>query len=150
MSLDLTREFDIFVKKCKTVLINRNRIIEIKYCSAEPTESVALNLSNVSKLRRKSNIYAIWTKGPSDNVWQLVYIGQRKSDLIHARLVQHLFKKSKGTGSNLERVKIAIDHKCQIGITTAMIQPEDVRLSVEARLITDMKNLGHCAWNIRT
>lgn len=65
-------------------------------------------------LNHKENIYALHIKYNNSN-WQIVYIGQRKSKNIRSRIIQHLIKKHKSTGSKLLEVKDVISNGREIG-----------------------------------
>lgn len=145
---------DVSLDFARLVVAARKRLIgshvsEIKYSKTKVSDQISDNRPVLSEiLEHGANIYALWTRKTSKESWRLMYVGQRKSDAIYSRIIQHLFTKSKKTGSKLEQVKSATARGEQIGLTTVHVLPDELRTSVEERLIGIFKDEGLCEWNI--
>lgn len=153
-SLNLEKQFNVLVKKCADSLLESQEPQIIEYIGHSPkqmkesrnVESNKLVLGSIKE--NGSNIYAIWSKKKSGSRWKLKYVGQRSRLAIKQRLREHLFWKNKQTGSQLENVRKEIKGKHIIGITTIDVYPDELRSSLEERLIRtvpDNKEL----WNIK-
>lgn len=150
MKLDLVREFGELVRCAKAELTYEKGITQIKYPYSKISDNYEWNSAAIDKiLQNGANIYALWTMDDNTH-WHLVYVGQRKSKEIRSRLIQHLFKKSEKTGSQLQNISEAVSQKLKIGISTILVEPDELRTSVEERLITEFKSLGLCKWNIHS
>lgn len=103
-----------------------------------------LNADLLRRLKHNANIYAIHVKEKNSS-WQVVYIGQRKSKNIRERMIQHLVKKNKSTGSKLLEVKDIILNGGQIGVSFTKVEPESLRLYVEETMI--QQNSQALIWN---
>lgn len=100
----------------------------------------------LNTLRHRANIYAIFIRvGGSDEKWDPVYVGQRKSDELRERVTQHLIKKSHQTGSMLMNVMAAVEGGKEVGLSFIKIQPESLRLFVEETIIAKYKD--SLKWN---
>ena len=105
-----------------------------------------LNNSLLEQLNNHANLYAIHIK-EKDSVWKVAYIGQRKSNSMRSRIIEHLVKKNAATGSKLNEVKAIVASGGEIGITFTKVEPEALRLFVEETLI--QKNGQMLIWNIQ-
>ena len=88
------------------------------------------------------NIYCLYTR--IDQVWNLIYVGQRKRGAIRARLRQHLIKKHVRTGSKLQKISNHLENGFSMGLKTISIDPDELRQYYENKLIMDFKPV----WNI--
>ena len=75
-----------------------------------------------------------------------IYIGHSSSSLAKQRLTNHFIKKDPRTGSQLERVKLAVLDDKQIGISFLKIEPDYMRKPLEEWLI--LRNREKLIWNI--
>jgi len=82
-----------------------------------------------------ANVYALWTRDSDSDPWKVMYIGQRTKNNVAERIKQHLFKTPKGTQSKIEKVRALVQAGKQVGLSTILITPDPVRLSVEDQLI---------------
>lgn len=97
-------------------------------------------------LRHRANIYAIFIRSPgTDNKWNHIYVGQRKSVELRDRITQHLIKKSCETGSMLGNIKASVDEGKEIGLSFIKVEPETLRLFVEETIIA--KHKKDLEWN---
>ena len=106
------------------------------------------NRTQTDRLKAIGNIYFIYSNGI------LKYIGQRQSKGIKTRLDQHLFGKSfsldeknvqNGTISKWHKVKEEIDNKNKITFKTILIEPDNLRTTIELELIRKLAP----EWNIQ-
>jgi hypothetical protein len=154
MKLDLTKQFDLLIFEAEKELTEEGNVCEIEYKTNKITKEVLgkayeYNAKTLDKiLEGGANIYALWVKKAGTNKWLLMYIGQRKLQFIRSRLVQHLFQKNEQTGSQLEKIKKEVKEKNKIGVTVIKVLPDELRQSVEERLIGISKTKNNCFWNI--
>lgn len=144
------------LNKIGRLIISKNEIL--KYSEVEKYFLDELNIIKISDngmidfsiiidliktAEAKPNIYGILIKKPNGKKWELKYIGQRKSKYIKDRLRQHLVKKHKKTGAQLERVNIELKDGNEIGIKLYAIQPDELRQFYEQKLLNNIETL----WN---
>ena len=104
--------------------------------------------TNEDRLKAIGNIYFIYSNG------EMKYIGQRQAKGIKTRLDQHLFGKSfsvnknniqNGTISKWNKVNIEIESGNLITFKTILIEPDNLRTTIELELINHFKP----EWNIQ-
>ena len=123
-------------------------IVEIVYKTQYAIDARVDNIYTFDKiLKNGGNVYALWVKKSKSKKWALMYIGQRKSKDIHTRLIDHLFKKHRKTGSQLLRIQEELMQKSHIGVTVIKVEPDVLRHSVEEFLIFSQREKGNCVWN---
>lgn len=145
--LDLSREFNALAQQAEQALLETSPV-QILNVGKDARESDYALLSKVLNVTG-GNVYAIWGKRkPTDN-WFPLYIGQRKQKDLKTRLTQHLFKVHPKTESKLKRVEEYVKSGGQIGVTVILIIPDELRTSVEQRLIKNNinKQPGWLLWN---
>src|ERR1700757_4763843 len=86
--------------RVKNYLIDRINVRKISTVGFTINEEEITSAIN-SFVNTRPNIYAILIKKPSDNIWELKYIGQRESNGIKQRLREHFIKCNYQTGSQL-------------------------------------------------
>lgn len=148
--LEIEHQFSKLVAEARKKLLG-SFVIRVDYGSQLTRDRVMLNnglLSNASE--QEANVYAIWRRKSSNQTWKLMYIGQTKSKYMYQRLVQHLFSKNPKTYSKLKEVLDSVNAGYEIGVTYIAIHPEELRTSVEERLIKIMKSEHRCEWNIQS
>jgi hypothetical protein len=152
MVLNLTKDFDCLMLHAVKKLTEDGPVMRVNYLHGLDTEIAKSENKKTldSLLKDGANIYAIWIRKHGLKKWHLMYIGQRKSSSVKVRLCQHLFKKDEKTGSQLSHVKEALKYNNEIGISVIRVHPDELRTSVEERLINLMKSKGHCPWNIHS
>ena len=141
------------------MVLNRNKLVtklnfqkeidEITLKSFNEIKKAAMyNRTQTDRLKAIGNIYFIYSNGI------LKYIGQRQSKGIKTRLDQHLFGKSfsldeknvqNGTISKWHKVKEEIDNKNKITFKTILIEPDNLRTTIELELIRKLAP----EWNIQ-
>lgn len=100
----------------------------------------------LKSLRHRANVYALSVRTTgSDEKWQVVYVGERKSIGLRDRITQHLIIKSDQTGSMLAEVKNAVSEQQDIGVSLIKVFPESLRLFVEEAIIA--KHKSDLPWN---
>lgn len=104
-----------------------------------------MNENLLVNLRHNANLYAIFTRDSKDDIWQVVYVGERKSEGMRDRITQHLINKNIGTGSKLDKVKEVVRSGGFIGVSFLKVQPESIRLYVEEHIINNNKDT--LTWN---
>jgi hypothetical protein len=101
-----------------------------------------------NRLKAIGNIYFLYSNG------ELKYIGQRQAKGIKTRLDQHLFGKSfsvnknnvqNGTISKWNKVNVEIESGKLITFKTILIEPDNLRTTIELELINHFKP----EWNIQ-
>jgi hypothetical protein len=104
--------------------------------------------TNEDRLKAIGNIYFIYSNG------EMKYIGQRQAKGIKTRLDQHLFGKSfsvdknnvqNGTISKWNMVSAEIENGNKITFKTILIEPDNLRTTIELELINHFKP----EWNIQ-
>ena len=104
--------------------------------------------TNEDRLKAIGNIYFIYSNG------EMKYIGQRQAKGIKTRLDQHLFGKSfsvnknnvqNGTISKWNKVNLEIETGNLITFKTILIEPDNLRTTIELELINHFKP----EWNIQ-
>ena len=129
-------DFDTLVSDANSILLHRAPS-SITYSNPdELSKNETINDATIAQeVGDGANIYAIWSRASNSDQWEVMYIGQRSKGKVIERIKQHLFKTPNGTQSKLAKVKelVAINH--QIGISTILITPDPLRLSVEDQLI---------------
>jgi hypothetical protein len=103
--------------------------------------------TNKDRLKAIGNIYFLYSNG------EMKYIGQRQAKGIKTRLNQHLFGKSfsvnknnvqNGTISKWNKVNIEIEGGNQMTFKTILIEPDNLRTTIELELINHFKP----EWNV--
>jgi hypothetical protein len=104
--------------------------------------------TNKDRLKAIGNIYFLYSNG------EMKYIGQRQAKGIKTRLDQHLFGKSfsvdknnvqNGTISKWNKVNIEIESGNQMTFKTILIEPDNLRTTIELELIHHFKP----EWNVQ-
>lgn len=143
-------ENDAFVRECRTGLLSRRpaRFDYPKLSRADdwPVEEIGNLYANFRDRRLGTgNVYAIWTRGPSEGEsWRPRYVGERRSEYLAARIREHLVKKGKGAGSKLDDVQRAVFDGSEIAVSCIMVRPEELRYYVEAAILNLESRLD---WN---
>ncbi|WP_126991292.1 hypothetical protein [Candidatus Kurthia intestinigallinarum] len=112
------------------------------------SEIKELNKQFLSGLIHNANLYMIYTRTSESSEWKPKYFGQRKSQGIYGRIIEHLVTKNEATGAKLGKVKEALRNGEEIGINLVKIQPEELRLYIEEFIIKQNSNL--LDWNIHS
>ena len=148
------------IDSCKDALLCEGEVIEFKYPDqfigksathrvwGSDSQKAALKAQNeylLGSLRKKANIYAIYTK-KGNGKWALKYVGQRKSEGMRQRITEHLITKNAQTGSKLDGVREAVHQKLKIGVKFIKVEPEAMRTYVEEEII----NCENPDWNIHS
>ena len=115
-----------------------------KYSIWNSEEFLKANNNLLSALSCKANVYAIFTANTNSENYCLRYIGKTTKKLARQRIRNHLFKKSKKTGSKLNKVTDHIQSGGKIKISWVGIEPESLRNYVEEELIRNHKG---ATWN---
>ena len=89
-------------------------------------------------------MYCIW-HGKSTNELLPKYIGHVSETISKQRMIAHLSKKNKATGSQLDKVTEAVKNDECIGITFVDIKPAYMRKALEDWLIE--KHSKALEWN---
>ena len=102
------------------------------------------NANLLKSLAGCGNVYALFV-GECDQ-WTAMYVGQRKSEKLRERMRQHLVKKHKKTGSQLQQVQRAVANGQKIGISYVLIEPDALRHYMEESIIAARSD-GELPWN---
>ena len=127
----------------------KKEIDEITKQAITELDKVKLNQrTNKDRLKAIGNIYFLYSNG------EMKYIGQRQAKGIKTRLNQHLFGKSfsvnknnvqNGTISKWNKVNVEIESGKLITFKTILIEPDNLRTTIELELINHFKP----EWNIQ-
>ena len=127
----------------------KNEIDEITKLAISELDKVKFNQrTNEDRLKAVGNIYFLYSNG------EMKYIGQRQAKGIKTRLDQHLFGKSfsvdknnvqNGTISKWNKVNTEIENGNKITFKTILIEPDNLRTTIELELINHFKP----EWNIQ-
>ena len=127
----------------------KNEIDEITKLAISELDKVKFNQrTNEDRLKAVGNIYFLYSNG------EMKYIGQRQAKGIKTRLDQHLFGKSfsvdknnvqNGTISKWNKVNAEIEIGNKITFKTILIEPDNLRTTIELELINHFKP----EWNIQ-
>lgn len=138
-----------FVDKCAKRLLDRRKVHVIEYsCALKRWNSKVLLKANAEYfqgLGNHANVYALFLRTSKTKRWVLRYVGQRKSQHIRERLIQHLIKYRPKTGSKFKYVKEAVLKKSKVGVRVIQVDPESLRLFVEEKIIE--QNQDTLSWN---
>lgn len=105
-----------------------------------------LNEPFLSAVTNSGNVYSLFTRDPrARSEWTVRYVGQRKSDSVGERLVQHLIRRDVRTGSKLDDIKGAVARGLEVGVALVLVRPEALRLYVEETIIST--NRTTLPWN---
>lgn len=149
IKVEASLDFARLVNDVRKALIN-GHVISVDYSNDSKRGRVIENNPLLTSARdEEANMYAIWKKKKTAKNWKLMYIGQTKTKYIYYRLINHLFHKDPNTGSKLHEILDSVKSGYMIGVTLASVYPEELRTSVEERLIRVMKEGGACPWNIK-
>jgi hypothetical protein len=142
-------DFDLLISTANRSLLHRTPASIAYTITYDLSQNVTINESVIAQeVGDDANIYAIWSRASSSNKWEVMYIGQRSKGNVIERIKQHLFKTPSGTQSKLEKVKDLVILNHYIGISTILISPDPLRLSVEDQLIFINTNNGSdLPWN---
>ena len=127
----------------------KNEIDEITKLAISELDKVKFNQrTKEDRLKAVGNIYFLYSNG------EMKYIGQRQAKGIKTRLDQHLFGKSfsvdknnvqNGTISKWNKVNTEIENGNKITFKTILIEPDNLRTTIELELINHFKP----EWNIQ-
>lgn len=104
-----------------------------------------INEDLLSNLADCGNLYALFVGKCGQ--WTPMYVGQRKHEKLRERMRQHLVKKHKDTGSQLQKVQREVAAGKKIGISYVLIKPEALRHYVEESIIA-ARTEGELPWNM--
>ena len=144
---DITAAFAELVKACQATLIEQAKPVAIAFVDRK---NLASNELPADLLGKQINLYALWTRMPPAEQWELMYIGQRQSHQGWARVKQHLFKVPRGTQSKLALVHDALSRGLEIGVSGVLIPGDALRLAVEEELIkSNVNGVRRAPWNVK-
>lgn len=119
----------------------------VKKCQSTLIDSIPHPIAYQDKVKLKNNtlppslgktplnIYALWVRREEEPQWKLMYIGQRSAKQGWHRVKQHLFSTPKGTQSKLHQVRMMVESGAEMGVTSLLVEPDSMRLSIEEELI---------------
>ncbi|WP_194777140.1 hypothetical protein [Pararhodonellum marinum] len=95
-------------------------------------------------VKNEAIVYCIWVSNGAQSI--PVYIGHSTSKLSRQRITNHFIKKDPRTGSQLERIKVAVMEGKQVGLSFLKIEPDYMRKPLEEWMIS--RNREKLIWNI--
>ena len=138
-------ELETWFSRVESHLLNKSEIHIINYENKNCNSNFdKLNTIFLSDINRKSVVYCIWV-GDSENNLKPSYVGHAKDTISKYRMIAHFSRKNKATGSQLEKIKKAIDDDFILGATFIQIEPAYMRTSIEEWLI--IKHSDKLLWN---
>ncbi len=143
-------KLEAFVQKCEKALfsVEPTPFVFPEGCSSKKwlvKEIKEKNKNILSALKNNANVYAILSRERGSK-WQRNYVGQRKSEGIRERIIQHLITKDHRTGSVLNKVKEVVSLNNEVGLSFIKVEPDSLRLFVEEVIIANNKQ--QLRWNI--
>lgn len=108
-------------------------------------DTLADNRQILDSIAGNSVVYAIWARATPTDEPRMRYIGHVVGAGARMRLINHFVRKDPRTGSQLENVRKALAAGYQVGVSFVAIDPPEVRLYVEEKLIQQLKGDGY--WN---
>ena len=144
-TFDPPKDLEEIARRYKTALLSGGPC-QFGYPSSWREDEISRRYKEFrEKFSGKGNVYAILTRDPNMNdPWRPRYVGQRESSKIGERMRQHLVKRSKKTGSMLDKVKRAVSDGLIVGVSFIMVKPEALRHYVEEFVIMSEPQLD---WN---
>ena len=140
-----TTELENLFSKVEEQLFDLNQIRIIKYENKDSVKNFdKLNQKFLSEINNKSVVYCIWI-GSNNETFNPYYIGHAKETISKYRMIAHFSRKNKATGSQLEKIKKAIEEDLIIGATFIHVEPAYMRTSIEEWLIG--KYYDKLIWN---
>ena len=133
--------------KVETFLFDKSKIRNIIYYDKDCiTDFDKNNKEFLSDINNKSVVYCIWS-GKSIHDLKPYYVGHVFETISKQRMIAHFSRKNKATGSQLEKIKKAIEENLVFGATFVQVEPAFIRTSIEEWLIE--KHSDILAWNIK-
>ena len=140
-------QLETMFDEVETLLFDKSKIRNIIYCNKDCiTDFDKNNKEFLNDINKKSVVYCIWL-GSSISDLRPYYIGHVFETISKQRMIAHFSRKNKATGSQLEKIKIAIKDNMFLGATFVQIAPAYMRTSIEEWLIE--KYAYKLAWNIK-
>jgi len=130
--------------QAEMLLFNTENIYQVKYEDFDVTTFDRLNKEMLKNISNKCVIYCLW-QGATLQELKPKYIGHAKNTIARQRIRNHLTKKNKATGAQLEKVKSALISKTFLGLTYLEIEPDYMRTALEAWLL--QRNSSVLEWN---
>lgn len=128
-------ELEKWFCKVEKLLLDQSKIRIINYENKDCISNFTkLNKHFLDDIKNKPVVYCIWIGDSLTNLNQR-YIGHAKETISRARMIAHFSNKNKRTGSQLEKIKTALEKDLIIGATFVQIDPPYMRMSIEEWLI---------------
>jgi hypothetical protein len=128
--------FDSLLLDADTALLRRAPTTIIYTNSTDLNANASINEAVITQeVGEGANLYALWSRDSDSDLWRVMYIGQRTRQFVVERIKQHLFQTPRGTQSKIEAVRQRVQSGKTIGLSTILVTPDPVRLSVEDQLI---------------
>jgi hypothetical protein len=127
------------------LLLDKSRIRNLVYTDRDTIVAFdSGNSSLLAEITRQSIVYCIWFGETIENLVPK-YVGHVSSKISKQRMIAHFSRKNKATGSQLEKVKIAVESDHFLGLTFVVIEPDYMRKAIEDWLID--KYSEQLVWN---
>lgn len=138
-------ELENWFCKVEEKLFNKAQIHIVNYDNKDCVLNFdKLNRKFLGDINNKPVVYCIWVGNNIRNL-EPFYIGHAKETISKYRMIAHFSRKNKATGSQLEKIKKAIDEDLILGVTFIQIEPAYMRTSIEEWLIIKYSNI--LEWN---
>lgn len=138
-------ELETLFCKVEEKLFNKDQIHIVNYDNKDCVLNFdKRNQKFLGDINNKSVVYCIWVGNSTDSL-EPFYIGHAKETISKYRMIAHFSRKNKATGSQLEKIKKAIDEDLILGATFIEIEPAYMRTSIEEWLI--IKYSKKLEWN---
>jgi len=138
-------ELENWFSRAEDILFDKSEIRIINYENKDcVTNFDKLNQKFLMDINKKSVVYCIWM-GNCQEELKPIYVGHAKDTISKYRMIAHFSRKNKATGSQLEKIKIAINDDFILGATFIQIDPAYMRTSIEEWLI--IKHSNKLIWN---
>lgn len=140
-------QLETMFDEVETLLFDKGKIRNIVYCNKDcVTDFDKNNQEFLNDVNKKSIVYCIWL-GTTISDFRPFYIGHVFETISKQRMIAHFSRKNKATGSQLEKIKVAVEDNMFLGVTFVQIEPAYMRTSIEEWLIE--KHSKNLIWNIK-
>lgn len=132
-------------KDAEAYLFDSSNISAVSFLDRDTVSDFNINNKELlDKLKDKNIVYCIWC-GDSDSNIKPCYVGHVNQHGSRGRMVNHLSKSNKATGTKLKQIKEAVECGKIIGLTFLVIDPPYMRTALENWLIEN--NSRKLEWN---
>jgi hypothetical protein len=131
-------------REAENFLLKLNNVSIIQFDDFNHESFDLQNQDFLNTIAQKPIVYCIWT-GSTEEKLEHKYIGHVAKKYSRQRLRNHLTKKNKKTGAQLQNTILALKEKHVVGISYIITEPHYMRKALEDWLIE--KHSNSLKWN---